>query len=401
MVPLHAGIDRATHLFHPYPAKLLPNIPLFFLRCSQLGPPGHLRDPFCGSGTVLLEGAINGWRISGADANPLARLISKAKLTYLEPAAIHEACNRVCARAALSSSKFAPVVKVDYWFPKKVQQVLGGLVDAIDCETNYAIREFLQATLSSCVRKVSLADPRLSVPVRSKPGSRQWRNVQCLDVMEHFRQKAGENARRIGTLREIDPAILHSLILSHDARGSKEELEPSEDTDLIITSPPYAGAQKYIRASSLSIGWLRMAPANKLRNLERLNIGREHFSKEEYSEQRFPKDGLARVELERIWTSNPLRAHIAATYLREMRDALVEARRRLRCGGQLILISGNNTIVGKEFPTSEYLSKLVETLGLRLDLELVDKIRSRGLMTKRNKTAGLIRHEHIHVFTKP
>ena len=79
LVPYHSGIDRLTHLLHPYPAKLLLNIPLFFLRCEQVGETGSLRDPFCGSGTVLLEGALKGWQVSGADSNPLARLLTKVK----------------------------------------------------------------------------------------------------------------------------------------------------------------------------------------------------------------------------------------------------------------------------------------------------------------------------------
>jgi hypothetical protein len=43
---------------------------------------------------------------------------------------------------------------------------------------------------------------------------------------------------------------------------------------------------------------------------------------------------------------------------------------------------------------------IIEGNGLSLELELIDDIRSRGLMTKRNKTAGLITREHILVFQK-
>ena len=71
LVPFFSGIDRATHLFHSYPAKLLLNIPFFFLHCQQFGRPLHLFDPFCGSGTVLVEGALRGCWLTGADANPL------------------------------------------------------------------------------------------------------------------------------------------------------------------------------------------------------------------------------------------------------------------------------------------------------------------------------------------
>src|SRR5260370_23442124 len=77
--------DRFTHLLHPYPAKLLPQIPYLFLRSSILsgGSPQTIVDPFCGSGTVLLEAALCGHRALGADTNPLSRLISRVNTTPL------------------------------------------------------------------------------------------------------------------------------------------------------------------------------------------------------------------------------------------------------------------------------------------------------------------------------
>src|SRR5258708_21408568 len=60
LVPMHSGIDRATHLIHPYPAKLLPNIPLFFLNSGLAKRGSTVMDPFCGTGTVLLESLLSG-----------------------------------------------------------------------------------------------------------------------------------------------------------------------------------------------------------------------------------------------------------------------------------------------------------------------------------------------------
>ena len=198
----------------------------------------------------------------------------------------------------------------------------------------------------------------------------------------------------------INSDLLGTLTLFEDARVNPFEPPDGEDIDLVITSPPYVGAQKYIRASSLSIGWLGLAPENKLRPLELISIGREHYPRAEYSEPKFPADGLATEVLERIMKINPLRAHIASTYLQEMRDALVTTVRRLKRGGRLILIIGNNTISGEKFESSKYVSQIVTSLGLDLELELLDDIRSRGLMTKRNRTAGVITQEHIQMFVK-
>src|ERR1039458_9185234 len=80
--------DRFTHLIHPYPAKLLVHIPHFFLANDLLSAPGDLvLDPFCGSGTVLVEAQLAGRRAYGADTNPLARLISRVKTAPLNTVA--------------------------------------------------------------------------------------------------------------------------------------------------------------------------------------------------------------------------------------------------------------------------------------------------------------------------
>src|SRR5947208_2086524 len=78
--------ERATHLIHPYPAKLLAHIPFFFLAQTELSEDGEtVADPFCGSGTVLLESVLAGRSAFGADANPLARLIATVKTTKYDP----------------------------------------------------------------------------------------------------------------------------------------------------------------------------------------------------------------------------------------------------------------------------------------------------------------------------
>src|SRR5437763_1215443 len=71
---------RYRHLIHPFPVKLLVHIPYFFLANSIVSYPGDtVLDPFCGSGTVLLEALLADRCAIGADVNPLARLISKVK----------------------------------------------------------------------------------------------------------------------------------------------------------------------------------------------------------------------------------------------------------------------------------------------------------------------------------
>ena len=146
-----------------------------------------------------------------------------------------------------------------------------------------------------------------------------------------------------------------------------------------MTSPPYLGAQKYIRASSLSLGWLGATETLTLRELEERTIGREHFRKEHIGAA---QTGVADADslISDVRAETPLRAHIASTYLTEIRDALRECRRILGPGGTLVMVTGSNRLCGRQFHTTSYLSEIALDLGFEIELELLDAIRSRGLM---------------------
>src|ERR1044072_5769788 len=84
LIPQFTSAERATHLIHPYPAKLLMHILYFFLSNDVLSKPRSIvLDPFSGSGTVLLESILSGRNAIGIDVNPIAKLISKVKTFVL------------------------------------------------------------------------------------------------------------------------------------------------------------------------------------------------------------------------------------------------------------------------------------------------------------------------------
>jgi hypothetical protein len=126
-----------------------------------------------------------------------------------------------------------------------------------------------------------------------------------------------------------------------------------------------------------------------------MTIGREHFSRNEIGSHGPVGIRGADDLLHIVKRINPLRAHIAWTYLAEMQSALHSMYTLLRPGGSLILVTGPNTICGHHFDTPGYLEELAHRVGFATKFRLIDHIRSRGLMTKRNKTAGLISSEWV------
>ena len=72
----------------------------------------------------------------------------------------------------------------------------------------------------------------------------------------------------------------------------------------------------------------------------------------------------------------------------------------LKEDARLVLVVGNNTVCNQTFYNDEFLIDLLENKGLKFEIHLIDFIKSRGLMIKRNKTSGIINYESILVFKK-
>lgn len=400
LVPWLKVGERASHYLHPYPAKLLPHIAHFFLANRILvGDDECVLDPFGGSGTVALETILSGRTALYADANPLARLITAVKTRPIDPKVLVDAYSEVRQGFRRSRVRKTPdVVNLEKWFDPHVTSELVRLRSAIGALKDETLRDFMRVTFSAVTRKASNSDPRFSVPVRYRNGDSR----NGLSVGDLFDAQIEANMTRLAPLGQVEslgPATSAGLDARHLVTAFDERL-PDHSVGMIISSPPYAGAQKYVRAASLSLGWLDLAPSKGLRRLEEQTIGREHYAKASWANVGSTGIDHADELIAAIARENQSRAKIVGTYLIEMRAALLEAVRVLRPGGCFVLVIGDNTVCGRRFPSSVYLRLMLEGMGMKTILSLVDQIPSRGLMTRRNKTAGIIAAESVIVFRK-
>ena len=411
MVKLVGSPDRYTHLLHPYPAKLLQHIPYLFLNSSSFGRVGGtVLDPFSGSGTVLLEALLAGWNAVGVDSNPLASLISRVKISTPLERHLDEGAEKILSFWNEDPKCPPPAIQnLEYWFYPHIVDGLARIRSGIDRLTNIEVSEFYKLCLSVTVRKVSLANPRFAVPVRLRPenyprghwyrakAEQRLHFLQQVSPLKVFEEVVETNRKRIARIRGALGGI--GYVQNIDFRNvSKIHLGQA---DAIITSPPYAGAQKYIRSSGLELGWLEGVSQSELSSLRGSTIGREKFSRTEYRELKPCGVESADLLLESVKRRNALRACIAATYIREMRSALSVAKEHLYSGGDLLLVVGPTTVSGEVFDVPSYLDRiLVHELGFNKRLELVDRIRTRKLMTKRNSSSSMIAKEHVVWYQK-
>lgn len=417
ILPFLNGIERYSHSIHTYPAKLISHIPYFFLNNRRFIHPGQtVLDPFCGSGTTLLEANLSGIEAYGADANPLARLISQCKTTPIKKDRATSYLRSILRQCLdIEPTEALRFKNIDLWFSSRVQKDLEKLYASINCISKGKYRNFFLMCFSATLGKTSYTDPRIAVPVRINvnryaEGSKGRKNAQAIidkinqiDVYDTFELICLNNIRRLCLLDDIDLKG-KTKIISSDARRLTTSLQSKtrlgdESIDMILTSPPYASAQKYIRSSSLSLYWLRLLQEKTLVELDRKNIGRENYCKSDIQIQSLGIDDADDV-IEKIYRRYPLRGSIVCNYLLEMEKALDESIRVLKKGHYMVLVIGNNNVCGYQFNTKHYLSEYLESKGMKLELQLIDDIKSYGLMTKRNKTANIITREWILVFKK-
>jgi len=405
--------DQLTHQLHPYPAKLLPHIAHFFLRTKFAGPNRTVLDPFCGSGTVALEASMAGYRPLVVDANPLALLLTKVKTTPYNIDELVEQTGRLIGRISrLRKAPEIPVVNAAKWYSADTKGKLEIILRAINEVDDLEIQDFFKVGFSLLTKRLSRADPVISVPVELREKAKfsdvvnkrirerlDW--IDRINPVDEFARICYANIDRIATTNRIRPNRLPALIAGVDARKMSGGVHQQVDgVPLVVTSPPYGTAQKYVRASSLSLNWLGLAHPDGLTTLESQSIGREHSPRyrNENSIAELPSEFEAL--LEKVNCVNETRARLTRQYLSEMKGALEETASVTTSGGRIVLIIGNNEVCGHSLRNDLFLTQVLEGCGCKLELSLVDHIKSRGLLTKRHATASVISRESILVFSK-
>lgn len=409
--------DQLTHQIHPYPAKLLPHIVNFFLKAHTHFKHKVVLDPFCGSGTVALESSIQGFHPLIADANPFALLLSKVKTMSYSVEKLTEIEEVILIKA--KKYRKAPsidVVNAHLWYLPEHKKKLEIILRAINEIENADEKDFFKICFSSLAKKISYADPAINVPVRLKiketfPDATNARIkkrlywIKNLNVVNEFHNIVSSNIERINQTNKKHPYRVVAKKVGIDARdifNNPDFTEKMRDNSvpLIITSPPYGSAQKYIRASSLSLNWLGFVPSKGLRGLEEKSIGREHLITEPLCLTAGDLPENYNRLIERISKINESRARITQKYLIEMEQVTKELSRILALNGRIVFVLGNNQVCGETLRNDEFITYCFNKYGLETKLVLIDDIKSRGLMTKRNRSASIISRETVLVFEK-
>lgn len=386
-----------THGLHPYKGKFYPQLVKSLLNLTDVGTGSVVLDPFCGSGTALLEAKLNGLRARGCDMHPLAAKIARAKVGILDvdPRIVldsFQAIDELLPDSAGSVPRKVDEIaedcleEIESWFPEPVVYKLNAILSAIRAASGGVVREFYEVLVSSIVRDVSQQDPSdLRIRRRDEP-------LDDAPAIDLFRERCHSQLRQLESFWEIHgycPFEMHpATVVEGDAREGEtfQELGLDESSvDVVLTSPPYATALPYIDTDRLSLLLLNDIDGSERRPLERSLTGSREILK---STRRELEEEIKQPDTHNL--PDTISEFIVSLYeaakehdvgfrrrnkpalllrfFRDMRDVLDHCQALVKDNGEVILILGDNsTTIGDktwQIPTRKFVQQLGEYVGL-------------------------------------
>jgi len=252
---------KHVHRLHPYLGKFIPQLVEVFLRkYFKVGE--TVLDPFCGSGTTLVQANELGINAVGFDISAFNVLLSKAKTARYEvrkaAREIADICQktRAAVRDDVQRSLFAADVKSPYvasttdleylkrWFAPRALNELLRYRSLIDSE-GYQYRDLLKVILCRSARSARLTT-HFDLDFPKEPQTRPYwcykHSRECYptsEALKFLERYSVDTARRIeafdGLRSRAKVDVFHQ-----DSRHY-----PPPPHDGVMTSPPYVGLIDY------------------------------------------------------------------------------------------------------------------------------------------------------------
>lgn len=375
----------SAHGLHEYKGKFNPQIVRAILNILDVPIGSRVIDPFCGSGTSLLECAHLGMNAIGTDINPMAVFIANAKLTAIRhPAsALREDLIRTIKRAKSIkiSKKGRDVARDEYllsWFTFEIYDEIERVRVAIEDLGSPASAPLL-AVASNLLRDYSLQDPndlrirRRKSPLPERPFIAAYEEAatQLIDKLEDAQQI-------VPTYKTISRALL-----TDSRKVTAKAIGCIEQFDCALTSPPYATALPYIDTQRLSLVWLSLIPPSEILPLDAKLVGSREVrggqSKRALRDQLLSNmAGLPEVQAKycralhkALGEGDGFRRQavplLLYRYFAGMAQVFTALRPLMRDGAPFALIvGGNHTVLGgKRFDinTPQHLAEIAESCG--------------------------------------
>lgn len=366
-----ADTSYMTHGLHEYPARMIPQIAQKLLRLYT-NESDRVLDPFCGSGTTLVEARLARRHAVGVDINPLALLIAKVKSTpiYFEDIRFDVRkfiesleTDYLKTRASNILPEIPNIIpNLLHWFKTDVARTLEFLYNKIIEVDDENIKDLLKVVFSDTVFACSNIDRRSSRFIRVRKASelKQF-NPNVINI---FRDKLVNAVSRVVQFtHNVGKLDVEVKVIKGDAR---KLMFIDQMFDSIITSPPY-GEEKntidYHRWSKLSIAWLRLDNV-ALKELEKISLGSMTSKNPKEDLEKLPSPTAVNL-LKSLYPVDEKRMAESLPYFFDYLQSLREMYRVLTNGGYACIVIGNRSIRRKYLDMGEVTIELGNEVGFR------------------------------------
>lgn len=388
-------IRYLTHSFHEYKGRFYPQLAKAFMNYAGITRGDTVLDPFCGSGTTLVESLLFGANAVGIDINPIAYLLAKAKVESFQLKSEEFSKIKKTFYNLTEDSEWTNIKIDDYrqrldigylqnWFPENNLKKIIFIKTIIDDLPDETSQLFTKVVLSNLLREFSFQDPT-QLRIRRRP------TLPPNNFIETFKNSLTKQIDNLERFHSLNRFELTSKVVNYlgDVRTlMKSAGIESNSVDLVITSPPYATALPYIDTDRLSLFVFGLTNKNNFRKLEETLIGNREItkSKRELLDQELEKNftkSILPIEiinlLKKIFLLNKnanvgfRRKNTAALlykYFFDMHLGINQISQVLRKNRFAFFVVGNNrTTAGNEMidiPTDDFIAMIAEANNFKL-----------------------------------
>lgn len=387
--------DRAAHQWYRFVLSFPPHLVRDYIKKFELDESHLVLDPFCGTGTTLVECQKLGIQAVGLESNPVACFASRTKLNWqIEPDALWEHAQRIATLTEAKLEIFGLennrelmlLEKSQIFLPKDLHKLPADLAKLILKDS--ISRLPLHRTLILLETLEENRDERFYDHERLALATALVNEISNL----HFGPEVGVGPAKFDApvvslwldkiriitddLRNLQSHPRTAIVHQSDARESSNILQP-QSIDAVITSPPYPNEKDYTRTTRLESVLLGFIKSKEdLRALKR-NLVRSN-TRGVYKTDRDDLLISGHLEIERIAAEienrridlgktsgfERLYARVTKLYFGGMKQHLADLRGVLRPGAKLAYVVGDQaSYLRVMIRTGELIADIATSLG--------------------------------------
>ena len=336
-----------THCYHVYPAMMIPQIARRLINEYAPKDTKLIFDPYCGTGTTLVEAKRANINSIGTDLNPLAQLIARAKVKNYNIEKITASKNLLSEESFKFSFNLVDDIdlfkfkNIEYWFSKSVIKEISFLLNLIKSKIDKDLQDFFLVALSETLREVSY----------TRNGEFKLYRIPQDKIKNHKPDTFGlffnKLNRNIQGLKDITKTATNTKtdILDFNTCNVKPEEHIDAKIDFVLTSPPYGDSRTtvaYGQFSRLSNQWLGIENANQIDNI--LMGGSKNHKELEFNSK------YAQKELDEIKSIDIKRYNEVKEFLIDYKNSINNVSSSVRKKGRIAYVVGNRTVKGVQIP---------------------------------------------------